>query len=360
MTGSRRSLLALVVIVAGCSRGGSVPVPAVAPEITEQTSGTTSLLQAVSVANTLLNDDVVWVSGHRATWARSLDGGQTWAPGRMMGADSTLEFRDVHAVGADIAYLLAAGPGPASRIYKTTNGGQNWQLQFINRDTSAFFDCFDFWDADHGIAVSDAVRGRLIVIGTDDGGAHWTDRSAGLPTAMEGEGAFAASGTCLITRPNGRAWIASAGTSGSRVYRTTNSGRSWEFATIPVVTGQATGVAGIAMQDDVRGITAGGKLGDADDRSDNVARTEDGGRSWTVAAKPTFSGAVFGVAWAGRPGTFVAAGPKGLDLTHDGGGTWSGLGTNAYWGIGFGRGGTGWAVGPRGRVTKIAFHWPQR
>jgi photosystem II stability/assembly factor-like uncharacterized protein len=348
----RSSLAVLAALCASCTHGAPAPAPLVMPDVTEQASGTTALLQAVSTA-----PGVVWVSGQRATWVRSTDDGQTWQAGHMSGADSALEFRDVQAVSPDTAYLLAAGPGQRSRVYKTANGGQSWQLQFMNRDTSAFFDCFAFWDSQHGIAVSDAVNGRLVMIGTDDGGAHWTDRGAGLPAAMDGEGAFAASGTCVMTGARGRAWIASAATEGSRIYRTSDFGRTWEFAPVPIVTGQATGVASVAFESgDRRGVTAGGKIGDANDRSDNVAVTQDGGRSWTVAGKPTFSGAVFGVAQVpGVPGRYVAAGPNGIDLSADVGATWTNLNNNAYWGIGFRSGGTGWAVGPRGRITRIRF-----
>ncbi|HKP75803.1 MAG TPA: hypothetical protein VJT67_09700, partial [Longimicrobiaceae bacterium] len=137
--------------------------------IAEQQSHTTALLQAVSA----VDERVVWIAGHRATWVRTVDGGRTWEAGAMTGPDSALEFRDVQAVSATTAYLLAAGPGEASRIYKTTDAGRNWKLQFINRDSAAFYDCLDFWDATHGIAVSDAVGGRMIVIRTDDG-EHWS------------------------------------------------------------------------------------------------------------------------------------------------------------------------------------------
>ena len=116
------------------------PLGPVRPLLTEQASGTTAHLQAVSA----VNDTVVWVSGHRATWARTTDGGRSWAAGSLQGADSVLQFRDVHALSADSAWLLAAGPGERSRIYFTADGGRSWRLQFLNRDTSAFYDCFDF------------------------------------------------------------------------------------------------------------------------------------------------------------------------------------------------------------------------
>ena len=48
--------------------------------------------------------------------------------------------------------------------------------------------------------------------------------------------------------------------------------------------------------------------------SDNVAATDDGGRTWTLAGRPSFPGAVYGAAWMpGAPTpTLVAVGPNGI------------------------------------------------
>lgn len=350
--------IALLLLGAGCSRGGAGGPPAslaapaaAAPLLEEQTSGTTALLQAVSA----VNDRVVWVSGHRATWARTTDGGATWQVGAMTGPDSVLQFRDVHAVSADEAYLLAAGPGDASRIYKTTDGGRSWTLQFRNTDTSAFYDCFDFWDQRRGVVVSDAVNGRLVIRVTADGGATWEQvAEAGVPPAHPGEGAFAASGTCLVARPGGLAWIATGAEAGARVYASRDYGRTWTFTETPIVHGQASGAAALAFRDARRGLVAGGRLGAPRDTANHVALTTDGGASWTLAGRPPFAGAVYGAAWARGGETYVAVGPGGLALTTDRGLTWRQLSENAYWSVGYGSPRAGWAVGPGGRITKIS------
>ena len=67
----------LPVLLAGCapqSRPQNAYRPVVVGTITEQQSHTTALLQAVSA----VDDSVVWVSGHQATWVRTVDGGRTW------------------------------------------------------------------------------------------------------------------------------------------------------------------------------------------------------------------------------------------------------------------------------------------
>lgn len=337
-----------------CAALAAAPLAAQQPErsvLTEQASGTTALLQAVSA----VNDSVVWVSGHRATWARTQDGGRTWQPGAMTGPDSVLQFRDVHARSADSAWLLAAGPGERSRIYFTADGGRTWRLQFLNRDSAAFYDCFDFWDGRRGVAVSDAVHGRMVVIVTDDGGASWTTVPAeGLPAALPGEGAFAASGACLVTRPGGRAWFATGAQGGARVYASADHGRSWTVASTPVAHGQAAGVAALAFRDDSTGFALGGRLADPGDTTAvNSALTTDGGRTWTAAVRAPLPGAVYGAALApGRVTLLVAVGPGGLALCADGCTRWTRLSDQAYWAVGVG-GTRAWAVGPGGRITRV-------
>src|SRR5262249_15780239 len=82
---------------------------------------------------------VAWVSGTKGTYGRTTDGGDTWTVGTVPDAEK-LDFRDVKAFGETTAFLLSAGPGEASRIYKTTDGGKSWKLQFKNTDPDGFFD----------------------------------------------------------------------------------------------------------------------------------------------------------------------------------------------------------------------------
>jgi photosystem II stability/assembly factor-like uncharacterized protein len=324
------------------------------PVLVEQESGTSTLLQAVSPVDEL----VVWVSGHRGTFVRTLDGGDTWESGVVLDAD-TLQFRDVHAVDASTAYLLSAGPGQLSRIYKTTDGGRNWILQFTNDHPTGFFDCMDFWSPDRGIAFSDAVEGRLVIVRTSDGGRTWTPiRRDGIPLALAGEGGFAASGTCLVTAGEQLAWIGTGAGGEARVYRTKDGGDSWTVASTPIVGGTYTsGVMALAVRDGREGIAAGGELRDTDGHRDNVAVTADGGRTWTLAGRPVITGAVYGIAYVpgARTPTVVAVGPKGADYSIDDGATWENLSRNAYWSVGFTTQVVGWMVGPGGRITKIAF-----
>src|SRR5262249_4951616 len=141
----------------------------------------------------VVSPDVAWVSGTAGTYARTADRGKTWSVGTVPGAGK-LDFRAVQAFGGAAAYLLRARPGAPSRIYKTTDGGKSWVMQFQSADPAAFFDALAFWDEKNGIALGDPVRGQFQFVVTADGGATWKSLAARtLPPALPGEGAFAAS-----------------------------------------------------------------------------------------------------------------------------------------------------------------------
>jgi hypothetical protein len=91
-------------------------VTLVAPAWFEQRSGVTARLRGVSA----LSDRVAWASGSGGTVLRTADGGVTWHTRALPDAE-TLDYRDVDAVSADVAYVLSIGSGAASRIYKTTD-----------------------------------------------------------------------------------------------------------------------------------------------------------------------------------------------------------------------------------------------
>jgi photosystem II stability/assembly factor-like uncharacterized protein len=325
------------------------------PTLAEQTSGVTAVLQAISP----VNDSVVWVTGHEGVILRTVNGGRAWERLPAPGGDS-LQFRDVYARSADTAFVLSAGPGPLSRIYRTTDGSATWQRQFINRDSSAFYDCFDFWDARIGIVVSDAVDGHLVLRATSDGGARWDQLpAAATPAAQPGEGAFAASGTCLVVGSPHLAWVGTGAAGEGKVYRSTDGGRTWAVARLPFGHGSpSAGVMTLAFRDAWHGTALGGDIGAPDSSEGTVALTTDGGRTWTRGGRLLFAGPVYGSAYvrASRPALLVAVGPKGLAISRDDGRSWTLLSREDYWAVAFAGAGVGWAVGAHGRISRLDLH----
>ena len=179
----------------------------------------------------------------------------------------------------------------------------------------------------------------------------------GLPPAQEGEGGFAASGSCVTTGSGGRAWIATGNGARARVLRTEDEGRTWESIPVAVAGGPAAGLTTIDVLDDVRGFALGGILGQDTTRIDNVTLSSDGGRTWTLGGRPDMAGPVYGSSWV--PGadtpTVLAVGPAGADYSLDGGVTWRAAARVTYWAVAFASPSAGWAVGPGGRITRFAF-----
>ncbi len=345
-----------------------------APVLTPQQSGTTNRLQAISP----VNSQVAWASGIAGTWVKTTDGGQSWQAGVVAGAES-LQFRDVQGISENIAYLLSAGTGTDSRIYKTEDGGKSWSLQFQNQDPNGFYDCFAFWTPKRGLATSDSVNGRFPALRTTDG-ATWNDIGDRLPAAQPGEASFAASGTCVATQGRRRAWIATGGAAKARILATTDGGDTWEAYDTPIVQGTATsGVFTVDFRDSQHGILGAGELAAPTVFADTIARSQDGGKSWQLASRPPFPGAVYGLNYVRlhrhyhhnteAEGRFedddqykseerrvVITGPAGAAWSPNEGDTWLSLpGIVNYWAVAFSSEESGWLVGTEGRILKISF-----
>ncbi|HXY37243.1 MAG TPA: hypothetical protein VEI07_23645 [Planctomycetaceae bacterium] len=293
---------------------------------------------------------VAWVSGTKGTFGRTIDGGKTWFVGAVLGA-AKFDFRDVEALDETTAYLLSAGPGEDSRIYKTTDGGRTWTLQFKNADRDAFFDAIAFWDERHGIALSDPVKGRFPLIVTEDGGATWRPLAAiNLPPALPNEGAFAASGTCLVAHGQNDVWFGTGGAETARVFHSPDRGQHWTVSDTPIPAGVASaGIFSIAFRDQNHGMIVGGDYRKPNDPGPNAAITADGGKTWKSLGRPfAYRSAV---AWA--KDRWIAVGTSGSDISRDDGASWRSLDRQNYNSVAFTPTGEGWAAGSHGRIARF-------
>src|SRR5271163_4495136 len=194
---------------------------------TPQLSGTNASLRAVSAVSAT----VIWASGSGGTFLRTTDGGAHWRAGKLPGA-ADLDFRAIRAIDDQTAYLLSIGTGEKSRVYKTTDAGERWNLLYTNPDPKGFFDAIASWDATHGILLGDPVDGRFVVFTTDDGGVTWKRQKT--PAALTNEGAFAASNSCMHVRGTREVWFGTGGPGGARVFHSTDGGQTWSVAKTPV------------------------------------------------------------------------------------------------------------------------------
>jgi photosystem II stability/assembly factor-like uncharacterized protein len=321
------------------------------PRWTVQTSGVTGRLRGVSA----VSERVAWASGAGATVLRTVDGGQTWR--KLSVTSEALDFRDVDALGDKTAYVLSIGNGPVSRIYKTTDAGESWTLQFKSDDQKVFLDAMSFWDADHGIVFGDSIAGQLYILTTADGGKTWSRVPAtSLPPALENEGAFAASGTNIAVYGKTHAWIGTGAAARSRVLHTADGGRTWQVADTPLASGPSAGIFSIAFRDEKHGVVAGGDYRKESEAVDNLALTRDGGITWTLVKGLSGFRSVVAYVQGAKTPTLIALGPSGGDYSTDDGKTWAPITGPGFDTFSFVPGkATGWGAGNNGSIGKLAF-----
>jgi photosystem II stability/assembly factor-like uncharacterized protein len=322
-----------------------------APHWTPQNSGVTARLRGISA----VNDHVAWASGSFATVLRTTDAGTTWQ--KISVTADNVDFRDIDAINGQTAYVLSIGNGPASRIYKTTDAGASWTLQFKNDDAKAFLDAMSFWDANHGIVFGDSIDGRFFIMTTENGGRTWTRLpTTGLPPALENEGAFAASGTNIAVFGKDHAWIGTGAATKARVLRTSDRGRTWKVADTPLAAGPSAGIFSIAFRDANNGVVVGGDYRKEQEAFDNVAVTSDGGATWTLVKGLSGFRSVVAYVPGMKTPTIVAIGPSGGDYSTDDGHRWTSLDGPGFDSLGFVPGkAIGWGGGAKGGLARLVF-----
>lgn len=269
----------------------------------------------------VIDDKVAWVSGSQGWVGKSLDAGVTWQFAQVAGFEKS-DFRSLYAFSADVAVIANAG-SPAT-ILRTTDGGKNWATVYTLNHPDAFMDGIDFWNATEGIIYGDAIDKRMLLLTTHDGGKTWKELpEAQRPILSEGEGSFAASGTGIRYYDQSRLLISTGGKV-SRLLTTSNLGKSWKIYSPPIIQGESgTGIFSLAFRDKDNGIVVGGDYVRDTLATQHILLTKDGGATWTQPATPT-RGYRECVEYISST-RIVAAGPKGIDISTNGGLDWAPL-----------------------------------
>jgi photosystem II stability/assembly factor-like uncharacterized protein len=305
-----------------------------------------------------VSKDVAWVAGSEGQVLRTVDGGRKWQ--NVSPPGQALLFRDVEAFDAQHAVVLAIGLGEDSRIFRTADGGKHWSEAFRNAEPTGFYDCLDFNNSRNGLALSDPVDGKFQIAATSDGGKSWkVQPTKGMPAALPGEFAFAASGTCLVAGAGRTAWFASGGGAVPRVFRTVDGGRSWKVTVSPMASGPAAGIFSLSFRGQLHGVAIGGDFDTKGDAVKAASYTSDGGRTWKLVPAdkaPTKyrSGSAF-VPWS--VATVVAVGPTGSNVSLDGGRSWTQFDDGYFDSVecaGYGFRAGCWGSGKDGRVARLS------
>ncbi len=208
------------------------------------------------------NPNVVWVGSgepqnrQSSPWGngvyKSTDAGRSWSH---MGLDETHHISRIriHPRDPSIVYVAAVGrlwgANPERGIYKTTDGGESWELVlFVDEDTGAIDLAMDPGDPETLFAAM--YQRRRTAWGfngggpgsgihrTTDGGASWVELTDGLPDGdmgrigldiHRGDGNLVFAIVEADKRTPGQGFGGGGGgSSRNGVYRSTDRGESWE------------------------------------------------------------------------------------------------------------------------------------
>lgn len=312
------------------------------------TSGTPTSLRGLSV----VNDNVLWVSGSKGKVGRSLNAGKNWNWITVKGFEN-VEFRDIEAFDANNAVIMAAG-SPAY-ILKTNDGGESWKIVFEDRRPEMFLDAMDFANFQKGMVIGDPINGHAFVAVTDNSGNTWTELSPadhGIDLDS-GEAFFAASGSNIRYFADGEYRIVSGGTK-SRLHA------KHKQDALDLLQGKmSTGAnsidiydGGIPRQPGKRMVIVGGDFMADSIREGNCLYSTNGGKTWKKPVIPP-NGYRSSVEFIGKK-DLIACGLNGIDYSDNGGKTWHAISTEGFHVVKIARIGTSiYLAGGNGRVARL-------
>jgi photosystem II stability/assembly factor-like uncharacterized protein len=309
------------------------------------TSGTKTSLRGLSI----VNDQIIWVSGTNGTVGKSLNGGSTWEWVTVKGFEKR-DFRDIEAFDKNTAIIIAvAEPG---QILKTMNGGLNWKIVFTDSSKGMFLDAVDFYNKKNGMVVGDPIDGKIYLAYTKNKGNGWNKfdgekKSQRRWVTNEGEAFFAASGTNIEYLKKGKYCLVSGGKT-ARLFDE-NGDHS-----LPIIQGkESTGANSITVNKN-NYVVVGGDFTNDKDTSSNCLVTKDGGVNWIVPATAP-RGYRSCVTFLSDQ-QLITCGTSGVDISEDNGITWRLISSDGYHVVQKAKKGTSvFLAGSNGKIGKLVW-----
>jgi hypothetical protein len=306
-------------------------------------SGSKKSIRGLSV----VNDQVIWVSGNNGTVGRSVDGGKNVEWTKVKGYEKT-DFRDIEAFDEQTAIIMGiAEPGI---ILKTKDAGMSWQLVFRDTAKGMFLDAMHFMDDQRGIVIGDPLQQQVYLAATIDGGESWVKTSSGFQPNLqvnEGEAFFASSGTNIHL---GNEIVFVSGGKSSRLFY------GKQKLVLPLVQGkESTGANSIAIFKNKKGVIVGGDFSKDTISLGNAAMfnvEKDIKFSIPKTAPHGYRSCVIYI----DQNKLITCGTSGVDISKDGGNNWTLISTVGYHVVQKAKkGNTVFLAGGDGRIAKLVW-----
>lgn len=305
-------------------------------------SGTRKSFRGLSVVNV----QVVWVSGSAGTVGRSIDGGLHIDWITVPGFEKK-DFRDIAAFDDQTAIIM--GIAEPAVILKTTNGGKTWRTVFTDSTKGMFLDAMDFYDSKKGAVIGDPINGKFFLAITKDQGETWTTNDPMISkldlSAAEGEAFFASSGTNLVHR--GKELVFATGGKKARLYF---ENKVFE---LPLLQGrESTGANSMVIDDKGNGLIVGGDFSKDTIRTGNAVLFDKGGKNIRLPLTNP-QGYKSCVIFLTKT-ILVACGTSGIDLSYDGGLNWKNISKESFHVVQKAKkGNTVYLAGGNGKLAKL-------
>lgn len=316
------------------------PVEAVSDPLTTSMAAITAFVDANHAWVTYYNPTPASPAGQYLVWFTA-DGGQSWQTSQPLPMPETLEFFMPANIGfSDVAngWLLAhLGAGMSHdyvALYKTADGGQNWQLVVDPSQDGVIQSSLPMTCTKNGVTFLDSNIGwvtggcggvlpGLFLYQTSDGGTTWVP--ATLPSPENAPNLLMDQQVvCDTRRPNAETGLVtvqvscqvSSGDSQAWLYSSTTGGQTWEIDALPAPFGMVEIIQNGPMY-------MLGRENTSPETSRTLFRSQDDGSTWTaVLGDLNWQGLLNFVDARHGFGLVTTGDTPHLIKTDDGGETW--------------------------------------
>ncbi len=161
-----------------------------------------------------LSEEIGWVGHSARTIFKTINGGQHWTEYNFS-MDEQSTPRDIEFINADTGYMVSN----YARVYRSTDGGENWEIVFENEDW--LLSSLDFVSGKEGwIAGSVSLVGETKVLHTNNGGLTWEEQLIAPPS---GSASFGPNVDLHFLNAQ-TGWFVN---NSNLIYKTENGGQSW-------------------------------------------------------------------------------------------------------------------------------------